>query len=75
MCGEWGVCSMFGACVGVCGRAWGVCVGQKVLVSLTPLYYPDTLVNPDTCILRLILSNFGLPPILSNFLLHILNNS
>ena len=35
---------------GVWGRAWGVCVGQKVLVSLAPLYYPDTLVNPDTCL-------------------------
>ena len=51
----WGVC---GVCVervqGVCracaARAWGVCVGQEVLVSLAPLYYPDTLVNPDTCL-------------------------
>ena len=40
----WGVC---GACV---GRVWGVCVGQKLFVSLAPLYYPDTLVNPDTCL-------------------------
>ena len=25
-------------------------MGQEVLVSLAPLYYPDTLVNPDTCL-------------------------
>ena len=42
----WGVFRL-GACVcGVCE-----CVrsrGEKV--SLAPLYYPDTLVNPDTCL-------------------------
>ena len=32
-----------GECVG-CGRVRG----EKV--SLAPLYYPDTLVNPDTCL-------------------------
>ena len=42
--GAWGY---EGACV---GRAWGVCVGQEKWVSLAPLYYPDTLVNPDTCL-------------------------
>ena len=37
---------------GVCGVVWGVSGGglwgEKV--SLAPLYYPDTLVNPDTCL-------------------------
>ena len=37
----WCVC---GVCVGVCG----VFRGEKV--SLAPLYYPDTLINPDTCL-------------------------
>ena len=44
MCG--GVCWV---CLGAC--VCGVCVrsrGEKV--SLAPLYYPDTLVNPDTCL-------------------------
>ena len=40
-------CGVSRACV---GHVWGVCGGQKVLVSLAPLYYPDTLVNPDTCL-------------------------
>ena len=41
----WGVCwGVCGACVGVC---WGF-MGEKV--SLAPLYYPDTFVNPDTCL-------------------------
>ena len=33
-------------------RAWGRGVGvrRKERVSLAPLYYPDTLVNPDTCL-------------------------
>ena len=31
-------------CVDVCVRSRG----EKV--SLAPLYYPDTLVNPDTCL-------------------------
>ena len=31
------------------GREWGVrSVGQRKYRS--PLYYPDTLVNPDTCL-------------------------
>ena len=37
-----------GACVGVrgaCGEAISV-----TFVSLEPLYYPDTLVNPVTCL-------------------------
>ena len=45
-----------GACVvgvrgGVHGGVRGVCGGcrgRKERVSLAPLYYPDTLVNPDT---------------------------
>ena len=37
-------------CWAYVGRAWGVCVGQEKWVSLAPLYYPDTLVNPDTCL-------------------------
>ena len=55
----WGV----GACWGSVGGLWG-CVGGCVRclcvlgcgvrgeekVSLAPLYYPDTLVNPDTCL-------------------------
>ena len=44
--GAW-VCEGAWGCV---GRAWGVCVGQEKWVSLAPLYYPDTLVNPDTCL-------------------------
>ena len=39
----WCVC---GVCVGVCGGFRG----EKV--SLAPLYYPDTLVNLNTCISR-----------------------
>ena len=37
-------------------RAWGVrgaCLGCACLaisVGIAPLYYPDTLVNPDTCL-------------------------
>ena len=51
----WGVCVVCvwrvqGVCRACAGRAWGVCVGQEVLVLLAPLYYPDTLVNPDTCL-------------------------
>ena len=45
-------------CGGVCWVCLGACVcggcvrsrGEKV--SLAPLYYPDTLVNPDTCLGR-----------------------
>ena len=38
------------------GRLWGVCGGVGVLEAVvereyrSPLYYPDTLVNPDTCL-------------------------
>ena len=60
------ILSACGACVGVCescvgvwgsvcGAGVGGCVGwcwsrgrEKVL--LAPLYYPDTLVNSDTCL-------------------------
>ena len=38
------------------GRAWGVCDEQEKWVSLAPLYYSDTLVNPDTCLGNLLLS-------------------
>ena len=57
-CGVRGVCvgcawvGCVGAWVGCVRRAWGVRggvgVGRKERVSLAPLYYPDTLVNPDT---------------------------
>ena len=55
MWGVWGVCGVCCACVGCVVR---VCVGECVgcgrvrgeKVSLAPLYYPDTLVNPDTCL-------------------------
>ena len=33
-------------CVGRVGRVWAV--GERKYRS--PLYYPDTLVNPDTCL-------------------------
>ena len=62
--GVWGVCVRrvwkCGACGCVCGRevcvhgvggvgrSWGVCEGRKERVSLAPLHYADTLVNPDT---------------------------
>ena len=53
-----------GVCRGVSGRCWagvgcgdvGGCVGwwcwgrAREKVSLAPLYFPDTLVNPDTCL-------------------------
>ena len=46
----WGGClCVCEVCAGAC--VCGVCVrsrGEKV--SLAPLYYPDTLVNPDTCL-------------------------
>ena len=35
-------------CRGVWGVSGGGLWGEKV--SLAPLYYPDTLVNPDTCL-------------------------
>ena len=46
---------MRGVCVGCVGRAWSVsgvfgCMGRKEGVSLAPLYYQDTLVDPDTCL-------------------------
>ena len=63
VCVCWGGC---GVCIGrvwvlgrVCGvgvlvRVWGVCWGvwrfRGEKLSLAPLYYPDTLVNPDTCL-------------------------
>ena len=41
-----------GVCVGACVVC--VCVGGRgcgrKCVSFAPLYYPDTLVNPDTCL-------------------------
>ena len=46
--GAWGgACVGFGACVEACVGCW--CCGRKS-VSFAPLYYPDTLVNPDTCL-------------------------
>ena len=46
MCGwcAWGV----GGSLGVCG----VCIGHgcKERMSLAPLYNPDSLENPDTCL-------------------------
>ena len=43
-----------GGCGGVCGIVCGACVGcwccGRKSVSFAPLYYPDTLVNPDTCL-------------------------
>ena len=52
-----------GVCVACVGCVWGVCVGACVLGRVwrgggdhvemkycSPLYYPDTLVNPDTCL-------------------------
>ena len=43
---EWGV---WGRELGVWGREWGVrSVGERKYRS--PLYYPDTLVNLDTCL-------------------------
>ena len=50
--GVCGVCvgRVWGVCRACAARAWGVCVGQEVLVLLAPLYYPDTLVNLDTCL-------------------------
>ena len=50
----WGVCvvCVFGrvVCVLECvlGCVLDLSRGEKVL--LAPLYYPDTLVNPDTCL-------------------------
>ena len=44
-----GVC-MCGVGVGVAWDVRGVGMGRKERVSLAPLYYPDTLVNPDTCL-------------------------
>ena len=57
----WGVLR---ACVGCVARVCGVCCARVCLwcvwgcgrgvrgekVSLAPLYNPDTLVNPDTCL-------------------------
>ena len=67
-CGVWGVCvgvcggygRVCGVCVGgVLGRV-GVCVGACWGVRAfgerkyrSPLYYPDTLVHPDTCLGKL----------------------
>ena len=52
-----GVCGVCVGCVwGVCGACVGGCLGWccwgrgREKVSLAPLYYPDTLVNPDTCL-------------------------
>ena len=37
--------------MGVCrGGLCGGVGGGEEKVSLAPLYYPDTLVNPDTCL-------------------------
>ena len=49
VCGCWGVCVVW-VCWCVCGVC-GVCGGFRgEKVSLAPLYYPDTLINPDTCL-------------------------
>ena len=59
----WGLGRVWCVCVEACvlGHGWGVwvacveacvgcwCCGRKS-VSFAPLYYPDTLVNPDTCL-------------------------
>ena len=50
--GVWGVCVLGCGSCGVC-VCWGVCRvwgRQGDTVSLAPLYYPDTLVNLDTCL-------------------------
>ena len=57
------LCGVCGVCVGACGGMCCVCVlgcgGRgEVKVSLAPLYYPDTLVNPDTCLVSLTLELF-----------------
>ena len=43
-------------CRGVWGVSGGGLWGEKV--SLAPLYYPDTLVNLDTCCFRVLLNFF-----------------
>ena len=47
----WGV---LGCVLGVCGGVVGACVwgggGVAERKYRSPLYYPDTLVNPDTCL-------------------------
>ena len=53
-----GVCGVFGACVvWVFGGVWVWVLGRELGVQYvgdrkyrSPLYYPDTLVNPDTCL-------------------------
>ena len=55
--GVFGAC-LCGVCWGACGACvlwgcWGVCGGGVFVVERkyrSPLYYPDTLVNPDTCL-------------------------
>ena len=42
---------MCGACdVGAWGDVSGACEGVVERKYCSPLYYPDTLVNPDTCL-------------------------
>ena len=43
----WGVCGAFVGCVWGRGGCWGAVVEREYR---SPLYYPDTLVNPDTCL-------------------------
>ena len=64
------VCCVCGACLGcvgsVCGAcdvgAWGdvsgACEGVVERKYRSPLYYPDTLVNPDTCLGECIIRRF-----------------
>ena len=50
VCGECGVCVGRVWCVGCAWGVWSVWLLGKERLSLAPLYYPDTLVNPDTCL-------------------------
>ena len=59
--GVWGVCvvcvrGVCGVCEGWAFVEWGCDVWVRGVVAVeerkyrSPLYYPDTLVNPDTCL-------------------------
>ena len=54
----WGVWGVFGVCVRACGGVRAL--GERKYRS--PLYYPDTLVNLDTCLgkMKLRIVCFGL---------------